>query len=133
MANIRELLKDFGFNDPASEDQIVAFERAEGVGLPKQYRDFLKAGNGGEGPVGEFGYANFWKIEEIAGLNRDYQVEEYLPGYVVIGSDGGGEAFAIKRDEVRYVQVPFVGLSEEDCMFMGNTFGELLAKLANKL
>jgi hypothetical protein len=31
MANIGELLKDFEFNDLASEDQIVAFERTEGI------------------------------------------------------------------------------------------------------
>src|SRR4051812_10268874 len=110
MTNIGGLLKDFEFNDPTSEDQIVAFERVEGIRLPNCYRDFLKMGNGGEGPIGEFGYANFWKIEEIAGLNRSYHVQEYLPGYLVIGSDGGGEAFAIKRDATVYVQVPFVGL-----------------------
>ena len=132
MANISELLKDFEFNDPASEDQIVAFERTEGTRLPNRYRDFLKMGNGGEGPVGEFGYANFWKIEEIAGLNRDYHVQDYLPAYLVIGSDGGGEAFAIKRDETIYVQVPFVGLSEEDCMVMGTSFEEFLDKLSRK-
>jgi len=132
MANIDELLKGFEFNDPASEDQIVAFERTEGISLPNRYREFLKMGNGGEGPVGEFGYANLWKIEEIADLNRDYHVKEYLPGYLVIGSDGGGEAFAIKRDEAVYVQVPFVGLSEEDCMVMGNTFEEFLDKLSRE-
>jgi len=132
MANIGELLRDFEFNDPASEDQIAAFERTERISLPSRYRDFLKMGNGGEGPVGEFGYASFWKIEEIAGLNRDYHVQEYLPGYLVIGSDGGGEAFAIKRDEAVYVQVPFVGLSEEDCVIMGNSFEDFLDKLSRK-
>ncbi len=132
MANISELLKDFEFNDPASEDRIVALERTEGISLPNRYRDFLKMGNGGEGPVGEFGYANFWKVEEIAGFNRDYHVQEYLPGYLVIGSDGGGEAFAIKRDDAVYVQVPFVGLSQEDCMVLGNSFEEFLNKLSRK-
>ena len=132
MANISELLKDFEFNDPASEDRIVALERTEGISLPNRYRDFLKMGNGGEGPVGEFGYANFWKVEEIAGFNRDYHVQEYLPGYLVIGSDGGGEAFEIKRDDAVYVQVPFVGLSQEDCMVLGNSFEEFLNKLSRK-
>jgi hypothetical protein len=132
MAGIGDLLKGFEFNDPASEDQIAAFERTAGISLPRCYRDFLKMGNGGEGPVGECGYARFWKIGEIADLNRDYHVQESLPGYLLIGSDGGGEAFAIKRDEAVYVQVTFVGLSEEDCMSMGNGFEEFLSNLSRE-
>lgn len=132
MATNEELLKDFEYNEPASEAQIAAFERIQGLSLPACYRDFLKKGNGGEGPVGEFGYANFWKLEDISNLNLDYKVQEYLPGYLVIGSDGGGEAFAIKRDGAVYVQVPFVGLSEEDCQVMGNTFGALLDHLSRQ-
>jgi len=127
-----KLLKDFELNDPISDYLISEFERVEGLRLPRSFRDFLKVGNGGEGAVGEFGYANFWRLEDIAGLNRDYKVQQYLPGYLVIGSDGGGEAFAFKRDSQKeyYVQVPFVGLSEEDCMYMGNSFEELLSKLS---
>jgi hypothetical protein len=132
MTKISELLKCFEFNAPASENQIAEFERNERLSLPQCYRDFLKTGNGGEGAVGEYGYACFWKIEDIAGLNFAYHVQEYLPGYLVIGSDGGGEAFAIKRDEGCFFQVPFVGLSGDDCIFMGNVFGEFLANLSSK-
>lgn len=127
-----ELLKKFEFNEPIPVDLISEFECKEGLRLPESYRKFLCLGNGGEGAVGDFGYASLWKLEEIGELNRNYHVEEYLPGYLVIGSDGGGEAFAIKRDssEEYYVQVPFVGLSQEDCMYMGNSFEAFLTKLA---
>jgi hypothetical protein len=129
-----DLLKDFELNAPVSEDAIAAFERDQTVVLPPSYRLFLMRGNGGEGPVGDFGYANFWRIEEIAGLNQSYKIQEYLPGYLAIGSDGGGEAFAIsvRPGAPSFVQVPFVGLSEEDCVAMGITFDEMLENLSKK-
>jgi cell wall assembly regulator SMI1 len=129
-----ELLKDFELNESISEDLISEFERKQEVRLPRSYREFLRLGNGGEGAIGDFGYANLWKLEDITELNRNYQVEEYLPGYLLIGSDGSGEAFAIKKDspDEYYVQVPFIGLSEEDCMHVGNTFDEFLSKLASE-
>ena len=91
----------------------------------------MKRGNGGEGFVGE-SYAILWTTEEIPEFNHDYEVALYLPGYLVIGFNGGGEAFAIKREsaEVCYVQVPFIGMCEKDCWFLGTTFEEFLNRLA---
>lgn len=91
-------------------------------------------GNGGEGPVGDFGYAMFWKIEELLTMNKDYNVIESLEGFLIIGSDGGGEAFAIylKSDSAKYVQVPFVGMCEEDCLEMGGDFTTFLEKLSEE-
>ena len=130
--NVTELLSKFEFNEPATEERIIAFEKGERMPLPACYRNFLKMGNGGEGSIGEFGYANFWRIEDISELNLGYKIQEYLPGYLVIGSDGGGEAFAIRHNDAYFVQVPFVGLSVEDCIFMGNTFEEFLTNLSKK-
>ena len=129
-----ELLKDFEFNSPVSETALADFESKQAINLPLSYRGFLLKGNGGGGPVGEFGYANVWKIAEIADLNKAYKIEEYLPGYLGIGSDGGGEAFVIRMgtELAQFVQVPFVGLSEEDCVLLGASFDELLENLSKK-
>lgn len=132
MTQSKDLLSDFVFEQPITDEAIAAFERNEGVTLPPDYRDFLRRGNGGEGPVGEFGYARFWRLDDLATLNKEYGVHDSLPDYLLIGSDGGGEAFAIKRrpSAGRYVQVPFIGLTEQDCMIMGDSFSEFLAHLS---
>jgi hypothetical protein len=36
-----------------------------------------------------------WSAEEIPGLNEAYGVQQYLPGVLVIGSDGGDDAIAL--------------------------------------
>ena len=37
----------------------------------------------------------FWRIENVAQYNANYEVNEYASGYFGFGSNGGGEMFAI--------------------------------------
>lgn len=54
----------FRANQPASEHAIQKAEIQLGLQFPSDYRDFLKAANGGEGFVGE-SYLALWPVEEI--------------------------------------------------------------------
>jgi hypothetical protein len=46
-------------------------------------------------------------------MNADYQVEEFMTGFVGFGSDGGGEMLAF--DETGAVwKLPFVGYSSKE-------------------
>ena len=44
----------------------------------------------------EFGGAYLIEADELLEFNADYKAPEFYPGYFLIGSDGGGEAFAIQ-------------------------------------
>jgi len=67
--------------------------------LPKDYLDFLKWSNGGEGDTGS-NHFTFWKIEELQDLNLIYDIESFLPGAVAFGDDGSNIIFLSSDSKV---------------------------------
>ncbi len=126
-----EIPDTFVRNEPVTPASLQKCEMDLQVSLRDDYRAFMLQCNGGEGVIGQ-GYLALWTIEELADLNRDYEVEESAPGLVVFGSDGGGEAFAFDyRDEARnYVRVPFVGMSLELIVSLGSNLEEFFGAVA---
>ncbi|MDA8146762.1 MAG: hypothetical protein M0Z27_11975, partial [Thermaerobacter sp.] len=87
--------------------------------------------NGGEGMIGDNSYLVIWPAEQIIQLNEAYSVNEFTPGLVYFGSDGGGMAYAFdtKDDRTRIVELPFESIHAEDAKFCGQTFTEFLQYL----
>src|SRR6476660_710799 len=75
--------------DPCIVASLAAVLR---VSLPRDYLAFLRQHNDGEGFIVD-NYIIFWKAEEPADFNREYEVEKYAPGILLFGSDGGGEGY----------------------------------------
>ncbi|SRR6266404_9898902 len=117
----------FTCNSGATCDLIEAFEHSTGLKLPNDYVGFLKTCNGGEGFVGE-DYLILWRIEELEEFNRDYEVQEYVPGLLLIGSNGGGEAYGFRTDKTPWeiVRVPFVGMSPELAIKVTGVFSDFI-------
>ena len=113
---------------PAEPKDITEFEAARGIKLPTDYVSFMLQSDGAEGPVGKNGYLNLWKIGELIELNQAYRAEEFAPGLLLFGSDGGDEAFAFdtRVSGLPIVETPFVGMSLEDAIPLASTFTELL-------
>lgn len=126
------LFLNFRGNPPADPTAIERFEADSGFRLPRDYVDFLRRSDGGEGFIGPNAYVIFWRLGELEEMNKAYQVSEYAPGLFVFGSDGGGEAFAFdnRTAEKQVVSVPFVGMELELAQKMGSTFSEFLRELA---
>lgn len=105
------LFAKFNGNLPANAIALREFEAESHIGLPDNYSKFLEQMNGGEGFIGN-AYIILWRVEELLDMNNAYQVSDYAPGLFLIGSDGGGEAFAIdsRSDADPIVSVPFVGM-----------------------
>ena len=76
----------FEFNTPYLGETI---EKINEVVLPKDYIEFMKKHNGGEGDIGET-WLIIYPLEELKEINDDYESEEFLPGHIIIGSNGGG-------------------------------------------
>jgi hypothetical protein len=123
-------LKSMELESPATESVIKLAEQQLGVRFPVAYRSFLLAANGGEGFVGER-YLMLWRVEQLAELNMQYRVSEFMPGMVVFGSSGGGTAYGFdtRNMELPIVKVEFVGLGWKDSVALGNTFDEFLVHL----
>jgi SMI1/KNR4 family protein SUKH-1 len=117
----------------ASVAAIAAAQWELGQRLPRDYVEFLRASNGIEGCVGNHGYVQLWPAEDLAERNRGYDVAEQLPGFLLLGSDGGGTAYGLWTDGARrhYPDVPFIVMCEEDLRVLGGTFLEFLDALAD--
>src|SRR3954470_4098442 len=92
----------------------------------------MRLHNGGEGSLTEEGrYVNFWPLEVLMKYNRDYEVQDYAPEVFLLGSDGGGIAFGIRRNDGSFIKVDFIDMSNENASGVGNDFEEFIGFLAN--
>ena len=110
-----ELLRSFRKNVPATSDEIVRAEDELGLKLPEDYRQFLLCANGGEGFIGPNSYAMLWQVGDLYRFNQEYQAQQHAPGLLLIGSNGGGEGFALdfRGKSSCIVSVPFIGNGTE--------------------
>jgi hypothetical protein len=90
--------------------------------LPKDYLTYLRSAES----TYEFGSAYLVEDDELVRYNADHQAAEFYPGYFLIGSDGGGEAFAIEKATQHFVQTPFIGHDEETPIILGLTWNEFI-------
>lgn len=132
MADIRRFLD--GLNQrPASTDAgISKVETQLGMRLSGEYLEFLRLTNGGEGYIGSSAYVILWGIEELASANMAYQVQKFVPGLLIFGSDGGGEAYGFDTRVAHWpiVQVPFVGMAWDSARAAGASFTAFLERLS---
>jgi hypothetical protein len=122
-------------NPGAELASIDMFQQSQGLDLPPDYVDFLLSTDGGEGFIGWEGfegkYFQLWKIDELPDVNIAYHAKEYLPGFLLIGSNGGGDAYAfdMKSGSNEIHRVPFIGMEEEYAHGLGISFSDLLTAL----
>lgn len=116
---------------PADTRAVERLASGWGANLPRDYLDFLRQHNGGEGFIGD-NYIVFWKAEELADFNREYEVEKYAPGILLFGSDGGGEGYGFdtKSDTTPIVRVPFIGMERRYARPIARDFLDLFVQLA---
>lgn len=118
---------------PATINAIEDAERLLQIAFPADYIEFMTVSDGAEGLVGA-SYLQLWPVGDLVRLNRDYLVDEFAPGYVLFGSDGGGELFGFARDPAAAPapigQLPAVGLGLENAIPCGATFRDFLTFLA---
>ena len=114
---------EFEFDDPY-EGKIV--KEINGIKLPQQYIDFMLLHNGGEGDLGKTWFV-LYPMEELKTINEDYEVNKYLPGRIIIGSNAGGELYGIDS-EGEYFIVPEI-MEEEYITFLGTDLDQLPDKI----
>jgi SMI1 / KNR4 family (SUKH-1) len=124
------ILAEFNGNPPADAASLQRFQTEAGFRLPEEYAKFLRERDGGEGFIGDT-YLILWRVSELVGFNKDYQVAEYAPGLFLFGTDGGGEAFAfdIRSEAKPIVSVPFVGMDLKSIRAVAPNFESFVDKL----
>jgi hypothetical protein len=121
------LFARFSANPPAGRDALARCQSNLWFLLPADYVQFLEQMNGGEGFVGE-NYLMAWPLGELIQYNKDYHVEQRVPGLFLFGSNGGGEAFAFDARSILpvIVAVPFIVLNLEDAIVIAPNFTAFL-------
>ncbi|MBQ6943652.1 MAG: SMI1/KNR4 family protein [Ruminococcus sp.] len=112
---------NFKFNEPYQGEIITKINT---VVLPDDYIKFMKIHNGGERDIGE-SWLQLYCLEDLYELNDMYNVAEFLPNHIIIGSNGGGEFYGINSDG-KYFVVPSTFEINDITFLCGgmNTFAE---------
>lgn len=97
--------------------------------LPTDYLNFLRQTNGGETFLDNDKYVMFWRAENLSEYNKMYAVAEFAPNLFLIGSNGGNDAYGISRTEGSFLEVPFVGMSNEAITILGKDFDTFISSL----
>lgn len=84
----------------------------------------------GKGLVGE-NYLVLWEKSDMEELNQDYESQEFLNNVILIGSDGGDIAYGIDANG-RYIEVPFIGMNDEEIEVIAKDFDDFINYIWNK-
>lgn len=80
----------------ADDDTLKRLMTSSAVELPSEYLAFLRHSNGGEGPLAaQPYYVQIDPADEVAAGLEQRRHDEFFPGFVMIGSNGGGEYIAL--------------------------------------
>src|SRR3954447_9331401 len=124
---ILKLVSEMQLNPGTSEAMLRTVQSDIRISFPADYADFMLKSNGAEGSIGNW-YLVLWPIEEIEAINEDYSVSDFAPGFLLFGSDGGGEAYAfdMKSGGMPIFEIPFIPLEAKEARLCGRTFVEFL-------
>src|SRR5260221_10274149 len=122
-----DILSTVNLSEPVSDVSLAKLFAQLGKTLPSTYEDFLRFSNGVEGFLKNSNYLVLWPIEELIQNNQEYSTEEFAPGLLLIGSDGGEEAYGIDFRETSptygyFVEIPFIVMNWSDSRILGTTF-----------
>ncbi|WP_373817786.1 SMI1/KNR4 family protein [Glaesserella sp.] len=119
----KAILLDRGFelNKPADISVIQDIMKKHDCTLPNSYVEFLLISNGL--------YAEHFvllEIEEIFQRNKDYEIDFYLPEYIMIGDDNGGVAILMEFETGNIYANGLGSLLPEDLKFQSKNLEEFL-------
>ena len=109
----------------SADEELVLSERY------KAFEDYLQHTVSGEGMVGENNYLSLWEKNEIEELNNSYETQEFLSNVLLIGSDGGDTAYGIDING-KYIEVPFIGMDDEEVKIVADDFDGFIGYVWSK-
>lgn len=127
---------DWSRKAPATEEAIKALLTNTGLDFPEEYLNLLRYSNGGEGELAAQPlWFSIFPIEEVLEVNRDYEIERYLPGYFAFGSNMGGEMLLFDTRESKPWKVyyaPCIGMEEDQVVECTADFNEFVRAMGRQ-
>jgi hypothetical protein len=68
---------------------------------------------------------DFWKADNLIGLNADYNVDNFIPGFFGIGSDEGDELLAVELSTGKIYAIPFTPMDTNEKVLIANSIDDL--------
>ncbi|PZF73400.1 SMI1/KNR4 family protein [Taibaiella soli] len=112
-------------NEPPAANEIALFLDTVSFSVPQDFLDFYTRTNGADVSSEEY-YAVLWPLTEMVQLNAGYEVEVYVPGFFLFGSNGGDAAFAMERTTGRIFEMPFIDMWEGEGILIADSFDAFL-------
>lgn len=112
----------------ASLETIRQVEGELGVKLPADLAELYQFSNGASGTLGR-SFLQIEPVEGIADRTDDYDFAETAPDYVLFGTNGGAEGFAIDRRSGVIVVLPLHAPQPDDIVVQGS-FRAFLERVA---
>lgn len=129
---IEDLLINFDFSEAPHESEVARLLAKFDFTIDRGYVNFITRHNGASGAIGEH-FLMLWNIDDICALNPYYEPDHddgYSSGLFFIGSNGGDAGYAIRKKDGLFIEVPFIGMSDEDAVEMGDDFLTFLRYLS---
>ena len=102
---------------PPTKDELQEFVSNIDFELPGDYLDWMSQSNGAELSFKD-NYLNLWPLTDLPALNRGYKIEDFAQGFFLIGSNGSDAAYAVSRMSGQIYELPFIGMSDEEAVFI---------------
>lgn len=127
---LAELFDNFLLQDGADSAETIEVYASLGMRPSVEYVAVLGFTNGGEGFIGQ-NYLRLYSTEEVITFNQAYQVNRFVPGLIIFGSTGYGEAYAFdtRHSPATIVKVPFIPFDAELVEPLYADFGAFLQAL----
>ena len=98
MDELLAILNTMNLNAPCKTEELEKIEQYLGKPLPKDYAEFMKLHNGGEGPVGENGYLAIWDTDEVLDVNTNTEYPVPVKDLFYFASDRSGLLYAYDKN-----------------------------------
>ncbi|MEA5457739.1 SMI1/KNR4 family protein [Arcicella sp. LKC2W] len=110
---------------------ILQIENIIGFQIPNDYKFFIENYTVFENSVGQE-CLQLWGLEEVVDNNLQYEIFEYLPKILGIGTNLGGEFIAIEKlneDTFRIVLSPLIDLDKQYHIKIGDSFTDFIERV----
>jgi len=108
--------------------EVESFLMEIGFKLPIGFIEFFRDANGAN-ISSETRYVILWPLTDMLHLNKQYNVDEYAPEFFIFGSDGGDTAYVIEKATSHIFEMPFIGMSKKEAIFICKFFDEFLKNI----
>lgn len=138
--DFKQLLNPSELEAPAPEaaiDAIQAYVKERwDADLPPDYCELLRLTDGFNGTVAGRGYLVLWSSALIVSYNEDYEAPKWMPGFLMVGTNGGNAVYGIdvrSRDGevLPYVETDFVPMGWNNVFWRGPSLAALMRHRAD--